>query len=44
MDFIERKLIEIIQVNTDPLKPEDNTVENEELKNFAILEKVSGQF
>lgn len=41
MDFVERKMIEIIQFNTDPLKPEDNHAENEELKNIAILEKVS---
>ena len=41
MDFLEKKMIEIIQFNTDPLKPEENIAESEEIKNFAILEKVS---
>ncbi len=42
MDFLERKMIEIIQLNTDPLKEENNLNENEEMKNIAILEKVAG--
>jgi chromosome segregation ATPase len=42
MDFLERKMIEIIQLNTDPLKEEINLMDNEEMKNIAILEKVQG--
>ncbi len=41
MDFLEKKMIEIIQFNTDPLKPEENVAEHDEIKNFAILEKVA---
>jgi hypothetical protein len=41
MDFLEKKMIEIIQFNSDPSKPEENNEVNEEMKNFAILEKVS---
>lgn len=43
MDFIERKLIEIIQFNTDPLKPDENQQDNQDMKNYAILEKVAGK-
>ena len=41
MDFLEKKMIEIIQFNTDPLKPEENVAEHEEIKNLVILEKVA---
>jgi hypothetical protein len=41
MDFLEKKMIEIIQFNTDPLKPEENVAEHEEMKNLVILEKVA---
>jgi hypothetical protein len=41
MDFLEKKMIEIIQFNTDPLKPEENIAEHEEMKNLVILEKVA---
>jgi hypothetical protein len=34
-------MIEIIQFNTDPLKPEENVAEHEEMKNLVILEKVA---
>lgn len=43
MDFLERKMIEIIQLNIDPLKDENN-IENDETKNIAILEKVAGKY
>jgi hypothetical protein len=42
MDFLERKMIEIIQLNTDPLK-DTNMTDNDEVKNMAILEKVAGK-
>jgi len=38
MDFLEKKMIEIIQFNTDPLKPEENVAEHEEMKNLVILQ------
>lgn len=41
MDYLETKMIEIIQFNTDPLKLGDNGTESEELKNIALLEKVA---
>ena len=40
MDFLERKMIEIIQLNTDPLK-DDGNHDNDEVRNVAILEKAS---
>jgi hypothetical protein len=39
MDFLERKIIEIIQLNTDPLK-ETNVSENEENKNMIVIQKI----
>jgi chromosome segregation ATPase len=40
MDFLERKMIEIIQLNTDPLK-ETNISENDETKNMMFIKKIS---
>ena len=42
MDFIEKKLIEIIQFNTDKIKEEEIMTENDETKFKNLLEKVSG--
>jgi len=39
MDFLERKIIEIIQLNTDPLK-ENNASDNEENKNMIVIQKI----
>ena len=39
MDFLERKMIEIIQLNTDPLK-ETNITDNDEAKNMMVLKKI----
>lgn len=39
MDFLERKMIEIIQLNTDPLK-ETNISDNDETKNMLFLKKI----
>jgi hypothetical protein len=43
MDFLEKKLIEIIQFNTDHLKSDENLAENDEMKFKAILDKVAGK-
>ena len=39
MNFLERKIVEIIQLNTDPLK-ETNQTENEENKNMIVIKKI----
>ena len=40
MDFLERKMIEIIQLNTDPLK-ETNISDNDETKNMMFIKKIT---
>jgi len=44
MDFIETKMIEIVQFNLDKIKEEENLTEPNENKLKNILEKVSGNF
>ena len=40
MDFLERKMIEIIQLNTDPLK-ETIATDNDETKQMIMIKKIS---
>jgi len=46
MDLLEKKLVEIIQFYSDPLKEEEakNENEEEELKNAALLEKIISKY
>ena len=40
MDFLERKMTEIIQLNTDPLK-ETIATDNDETKQMQMIKKIS---
>ena len=40
MDFLERKMVEIIQLNTDPLK-ETISADNDETKQMIMMKKIS---
>ena len=40
MDFLERKMTEIIQLNTDPLK-ETIATDNDETKQMLMIKKIS---
>jgi hypothetical protein len=44
MDFIEKKMIEIVHFNLDKVKEEENSTEPDENKLKNILEKVSGNY